>query len=175
MHALQSRTSAAEVAHPPAGISSPPAGGVVDRMAEFMREHIAAAGSVTFDDLAGAGFTAAEIIEHAYTAAYHAELRMNRRDDGLDRIDGIIVKVRSANPDAMPLTAGATDSPTMRSEWRAYCRAVAAYRVDPWSFQLRRVEERLDQFLRRLPLLKSERQKAARAAVNELAKGKAAR
>ncbi len=55
------------------------ANATVDLMADVMRERVAQAGACTLDDLAAAGFTAAEVAEYAGIARARAAKAWTRR------------------------------------------------------------------------------------------------
>ncbi|WP_149761435.1 hypothetical protein [Neomesorhizobium albiziae] len=135
-------------------------------MAETMREILYRDGSVTTDALVGEGFTATEIVEHSEEARRLANLVLTVEGQGGDRLDGIVEKVLIASAPLMPVTAGgALDRVHLRETWRAYCRATAAHRLDPWVSQSERCLHLLKAFLSGLPLLDREKNRVVQAVV----------
>lgn len=147
-------------------------------MASVMQDIAASGGGVVFRDLAQAGFTAAEIIEHHVEAARLAAEASTREvaPEG-DRVPDIIARARAPLPNRppvvrLPLLRQAQDEeggnphgepracrgvepddPHLRNAWGRYCAARAAYLLDPWVSQRERCMALLERCLDMLPLL----------------------
>lgn len=126
-------------------------------MAEIMREILFRDGNVTEQALVAEGFTAGEIVEYADEARRHARLTITVHGEGFDRLPAITAKAIDAVSYVMPVTAGVKDTAMAGVAWRAYCTAIAAYRLDPWVSQSERCLHLLQTFLAHLPLLARER------------------
>lgn len=126
-------------------------------MAEKIAELAGSAGNVTERDLAQAGFSVAEIVEHSPAALKLASGNLVKQvAPSGDRVPEIIEKALIAAAHAMPVCAGieATDEMTVR--WKRYCAASAAYRLDPWVSQGERCIALLSKFLALQPMLPRE-------------------
>ena len=118
-------------------------------MAEFMREQ----GSVQFKDLLRAGFTVAEITEHAGAARTLAtEESVRHVDIRPDLLADIIDKAKIAMPNRPPLPRGMTETQAVLTAWSAYCRTTAALAMDPWPSQRERCLAMLRRYLDRSEL-----------------------
>jgi len=127
-------------------------------MAEKMREAIGAFGGVTWSDLVAAGFTSAELVEHETAARAIAGAAIVRQvSPPGDRVPDFLQKSIAAAVHVMPLTAGTDPTPERSGAWEKYCRARAAWKLDPWTSQGERCLALLDRFLRLFPLLERER------------------
>ena len=137
---------------------------VTEAMADTMIEVAGSWGCCTFDDLRSAGYTMEEIIACERDARALAAKRM--RDTAgphFDRLDAIVVKLVAAAPHAIPTPGGFAHGDDSRTAWDRFCTARAAYKVDPWVSQGERCLSLADAFLRCLPLLPAERNRAVQA------------
>ncbi len=104
-------------------------------MAEKMAEATGAYGGAFYADLVAAGFSQAEIVEHEATARALCAAGFVRdvRPAG-DRVPDIIEKALASAAHRMPRTAGlsAEDADAAEAHWKLYCRARAAFKLDPW-------------------------------------------
>lgn len=127
-------------------------------MAEKMREAAGAFGHATWGDLVAAGFSSDEIVEHETLARTLAGAGFVRQvTPAGDRVPDFLQKAIAATVHVMPLTAGATPTAERAGAWEAFCRARAAWKLDPWTSQGERCLAHLDRFLRFFPLLDRER------------------
>lgn len=127
------------------------------QLGDTMREILFRDGNVTEAALLAEGYTASEIVEHAEEARRLANLSLVVNGTGCDTIPDVITKAIEARAFSMPITAGAAISPELWAAWRAYCRAVAAHKLDAWVSQSERCLAQLNAFLDRLPLSPRER------------------
>lgn len=163
------RSPQIRVDHPAVGSGSEPHPRALE-MAEAMREIAAIGGGVTYRDLVGAGFTAAEIIEHHPAAERLAKDASTRQvSPSPDLMAEMVDKARQAWPNRMPLPAGARENQALFQHWGRYCAARAAYKLDCWSGQRERCLDTLTDFLDRLPLLPRDRKQIVRAVAATLA------
>lgn len=126
-------------------------------MAETMREARGARGACTYADLAGAGFSPAEIIEHETAAGRLAEAGFVRQiSPPFDRVPDIIEKALVSAAHMIPKVAGVGNDETAVTHWRRYCAARAAFHLDPWVSQGERCLNLLKFFLATKPLLERE-------------------
>ncbi len=140
-------------------------------MADRMREAAGTFGGVTYADLIAAGFTSAEIIEHEAVARALFGATFVRQVAPLgDRVPDFVAKAIAAAAHRMPCTAGEMPTNRRQAAWDLYCRARAAWKLDPWLSQSERCLALLDAFLRLFPLLDRERNRI----VAELAKSQKA-
>jgi hypothetical protein len=132
------------------------ASGTVDpraaQLADTMREILFRDGNVTETALLAEGFTAGEIVEHAEDARRHANLSLVVTGNGCDTVADVITKAIEARAFTMPITAGTAVRPELWTAWRAYCRAVAAHKLDAWVSQSERCVALLNAFLELQPL-----------------------
>lgn len=97
-------------------------------MAQAMREGVA-----TWRDLRGAGFSEAELTLFAADARSLATtLSARQARPGGDLLAEMAAKAGAAIASQPPLARGASPTQAACVAWGAYCRAVAAYRLDPW-------------------------------------------
>ncbi len=116
-------------------------------MAQAMRE-----GSGTFRDLVAAGFTVAEITEFNREAkALATTLSARQMSPGADRLSELAEKARAAIENRPPMPKGATETQPLLVAWSAYCRAIAAYKLDRWPAQRERCLKQLEAFFRQTP------------------------
>ncbi|AZO59010.1 MULTISPECIES: hypothetical protein [unclassified Mesorhizobium] len=122
-------------------------------MAEAMRDLFAVGGGVRLEDLVGAGFTSAEIIEFQDSAARLALLASTKQITiRPDLLADMIEKARHAAPNRPPLPGGAQPTQGLIVAWGQYCAARAALLLDPWSGQRERCISVLSGYLDRLPI-----------------------
>ncbi len=127
-------------------------------MATKMREAAGAFGHATWGDLVAAGFSSDEIVEHEAVALALAAAGFVRQvTPHGDRVPDFLYKAIAAAAHRMPLTAGAAPTAERTGAWDAFCRARAAWKIDPWASQGERCLVLLDRFLRLFPLLDRER------------------
>jgi hypothetical protein len=136
------------------GSDAPCARAVV--MSEAIREILFRDGSVTDAALICEGFTAAEIVEHFDEACRMARLVLTTTGSRADGIADVIAKATDAIASRMPVVAGAPVTDALREAWHRYCRARAAYRLDPWIGQSARSIAALADFLTMQPILPRE-------------------
>jgi hypothetical protein len=113
----------------------------------------------TEGDLSMLGFSIGEIIAHLPEAKLIlAESFVREIAPTGDRLAAIIEKAIASVAHIMPKTAGLDEASEDAAavEWRRYCTARAAFKLDPWWSQSERVLAALKAFLRRLPLLERE-------------------
>lgn len=126
-------------------------------MADAMREARGARGACTYADLASAGFSPAEIIEHETIATEIAEAGFIRQvAQPFDRVPEIIEKALVSAAHIIPKVAGIDNDETAVTRWRWYCAARAAFHLDPWVSQGERCLTLLKSFLATKPLLERE-------------------
>jgi len=148
-----------------------PAGEPVPRaldMAKLMADIVARDGHVTVEELRQHGFTSAEITDYLPTA--QTILSAGDRLPEIDRAADVLDKAKLAMACRMPVMGG-QPRPTgeQRALWSDYCRAVAAYKIDPDPDRIVRTAERLDCFLSTLPLLPSEQFRIRNTAIRAVA------
>ncbi|RWN11786.1 hypothetical protein [Mesorhizobium sp.] len=128
-------------------------------LAEAMREVAGCGEGPTEKDMAVAGFSFGEIIEHLPQAKlYLAETFVKQVAPQCDRVPEIIQKALDSVAHQMPRTGGLTDDEAEVAgvEWRRFCVARAAFKLDPWFSQSERTLNFLRRFLAKLPLLERE-------------------
>ncbi|MDG4854554.1 MULTISPECIES: hypothetical protein [unclassified Mesorhizobium] len=122
-------------------------------MAEAMRDLFAVGGGVRLEDLIGAGFTSAEIIEFQDSAARLALLASTKQITiRPDLLADMIEKARHAAPNRPPLPGDAQPTQSLILAWGQYCAAHGALLLDPWSGQRERCISVLSGYLDRLPI-----------------------
>ncbi|WP_027037905.1 hypothetical protein [Mesorhizobium ciceri] len=145
------------VEHPEAG-----SGGRNPRateLADALREIAGCGDGATEKDLSVLGFSIGEILAHLPEAKMIlAETFIREIAPTGDRMQQIIEKAMASAAHIMPRTAGLDEASEEKAaiEWRRYCQARAAFKLDPWWSQSERVLAMLNAFLRRLPLLERE-------------------
>jgi hypothetical protein len=150
-------SQARRVEHPEAGSGArnPRAVELADALAE-----IAGCGNGASEkDLSVLGFSIGEILAHLPEAKLIlAESFVRDIAPTGDRMQQIIEKAIASAAHIMPKTAGLDEASEDAAavEWRRYCTARAAFKLDPWFSQSERVLVLLKAFLRRLPLLERE-------------------
>jgi hypothetical protein len=105
------------------------------------------------------GFSIGEILAHLPEAKLIlAESFVREIAPTGDRLQQIIEKALASAAHIMPKTAGLDEASEDRAavEWRRYCQARSAFKLDPWWSQSERAIGFLKAFLRRLPLLERE-------------------
>ncbi|TGQ69546.1 hypothetical protein EN829_014880 [Mesorhizobium sp. M00.F.Ca.ET.186.01.1.1] len=128
-------------------------------LADALREIAGCGNGATEMDLSVLGFSVGEIIAHLPEAKLIlAETFVREIAPTGDRLQQIIEKAIASAAHIMPKTAGLDEASEDAAgvEWRRYCAARAAFRLDPWWSQSERVLVLLKGFLRRLPLLERE-------------------
>ncbi|TIN84330.1 hypothetical protein [Mesorhizobium sp.] len=128
-------------------------------LADALREAAGCGDCATEKDMVMAGFSVAEIVEHAAEAKQIiAETFVKQVAPSFDRVPEIIQKALDAVAHQMPVTGGLTESETdaAATEWRRYCVARSAFKLDPWWSQSERTLTMLRRFLAKLPLLERE-------------------
>lgn len=126
-------------------------------MAETMRELAHSPEGATEAALAARGFTLAEILEYAVEAAALAARASQADSARFDRVPDMLVKALAALPHNPPRVGGHDLDEEGLKRWSAFCAARAAFKLDPWSMQGERALQKLNDALRRLPLLDNER------------------
>ena len=130
-------------------------------MVEFMRAELCRCNCVTEEALRQKGYTMAQITEFGDDAFRTAKSRMERKiGEPGDRLPEIIAKAIAAKATEMPAPSGSALDRPLEGAWIRYCVANAAHGLDPWVSQAERTLRRLEEFLTRLPLLPSERNRA---------------
>lgn len=126
-------------------------------LADSIREFTGSAGGASEADLRGAGFTMAEITEHLPLAeTLICESFVRHAPPPGDRVPEIIDKALVSASHRIPATAAHVTTDRNVAEWRAFCTARAAFRLDPWVSQGERCITLLARFLAGLPLLERE-------------------
>jgi len=96
-------------------------------------------GGATVAELVQLGFTAAEIAEHHQAAKTIADQRFVSQARPMpDLTPDIVRKALEAIAHRPPMPRGATQTQAYTVDWHAYCRAVAALKLDPWPSQRER-------------------------------------
>ncbi len=117
-------------------------------MAERLRE-----GTNTFKGLIGAGFTSSEITEHFRDAEALAMSAMTRQvSPGADLFSELVAKAKAAIASSRPMPKGTAETQALLVAWDAYCRARAAFVLDPWGSQRERCLMLLRGYFRQTPL-----------------------
>lgn len=137
-----------------------------EELAETMRDIYALGHGCGFRDLIGAGFTAAEIAEHAAEAERIATLRGTRHlAPSPDLLADIARKAAAPMPNDPPLPAGSPrETQALFVAWGHYCQSRMALALDPWPGQRERCMDQLLAYLERLPLLPRDRKHVLRKA-----------
>jgi hypothetical protein len=110
-------------------------------------------GGATVAELVQLGFTPAEITEHHPSAKQIADARhvMVVRP-APDLTPDIVAKALEAVAYRPPMPRGAVQTQAYTVDWHAYCRAVAALKLDPWPGQRERCLTQLRKVLDRTEL-----------------------
>jgi hypothetical protein len=114
-------------------------------MAQAMREGVA-----DFRGLQGAGFSAAEIRRFAEDArALATTLSSRQAAPGGDLLSEMVDKAVAAIANQPPLPRGTAHTQALAVGWAAYCRAIAAHRLDPHDLQRERCLDLLEAWFSR--------------------------
>ncbi|TPN44899.1 hypothetical protein [Mesorhizobium sp. B1-1-7] len=128
-------------------------------LADAIREIAGCGEGATEKDLSMLGFSVGEIIAHLTEAKLIlAETFIREIAPTGDRLQQIIEKAIASAAHIMPKTGGLDEASEDAAavEWRRFCQARAAFKLDPWWSQSERCLAALKTFLRRLPLLDRE-------------------
>ncbi|TJW50902.1 MAG: hypothetical protein E5X65_25720 [Mesorhizobium sp.] len=128
-------------------------------LADALREIAGCGSGATQADLSPLGFSVGEILEHLPQAkVILAETFVRELQPVGDRLQQIIEKALASAAHIMPKTAGldSASEDAAEVEWRRYCVARSAFKLDPWWSQSERCLVFLKAFLRKLPLLERE-------------------
>lgn len=110
-------------------------------------------GGASVAELVQLGFTPAEITEHHPAAKKAADARtVTRQHAGPDLSPDVVRKALEAVAYRPPMPRGAVASQAYTIDWHAYCRAVAALRLDPHAGQRERCLRLLRKVLDRTEL-----------------------
>lgn len=150
-------SDARRVQHPQAGseIRNPRA----VELAEALAEIAGCGNGATEKDLSVLGFSVGEIIAFLPEAKLIlAESFVREIAPTGDRLHQIIEKALASAAHIMPKTAGldSASEDVAETEWRRYCIARSAFKLDPWWSQSERCLALLKTFLKKLPLLERE-------------------
>lgn len=129
------------------------------QLADALREIAGCGVGASDKDMSMLGFSVGEIIAFLPEAKLIlAESFVRDITPAGDRVPDIIEKALASAAHIMPKTAGldGTSEDAAEKLWRPYCAARAAFKLDPWWSQSERCLNRLQAFLRKLPLLERE-------------------
>ncbi|RWQ35495.1 MAG: hypothetical protein EOS20_18475 [Mesorhizobium sp.] len=129
------------------------------QLADALREIAGCGEGATDKDMSMLGFSVGEII------AFLPEAKLILAESFVrdiapigDRVPQIIEKALASAAHIMPKTAGldSASEDVAETEWRRYCIARSAFKLDPWWSQSERCLALLKTFLKKLPLLERE-------------------
>jgi hypothetical protein len=110
-------------------------------------------GGATVAELVQLGFALAEITEHFPAAKTIADARaVSQARPAPDTTPDIVAKALQAVAWRPPMPRGAVATQAYTVDWHAYCRAVAALKLDPWPGQRERCLTMLARVLDRTEL-----------------------
>lgn len=137
-------------------------------LADKIREIAGNEGGASENELRREGFSLGEIVEHLPAAKLIlAESFVRELSPAGDRLADVIAKAVASAAHNMPKMSGVDVVEAGCREWRLYCQARAAFKLDPWVSQGERCLQILARFLNVLPMLERERNRVLAAVAAE--------